>query len=395
MLQIRFSLHGRAKIKKDDDISILFQHLIMEKILPWFILKSVPGFGNHLFSRLINRFGSPEAVLGLSCDELMKTEGVSERLAAAIVRQKVLDHVKKELDLISEKGFGIVTMKDPAYPPLLLQIPDPPPYLYVSGILDSASNNIAVVGSRNATDYGVSTTKTLCEDLASYNITIVSGMARGIDTAAHEGALNGKGKTMAVLGSGLERIYLAQNIKLFRSISENGAVISELPLMAEPDAYNFPARNRIISGVSLGTVVVEATNRSGSLITAKLAAEQNREVFAVPGSIRSFKSTGTHTLIKQGAKLVENAKDIIDELANSIWPEKDASKPGEKFSHTRFSLSDEESSVLKALGPYPVHIDDIIRSTEMDAGKIMGILLKLELKDIVKQSPGKMFSLAS
>jgi DNA processing protein len=367
----------------------------MEKILPWFVLKSVPGVGNHLFRRMINRFGSPEAVFGASCDELMKTEGVSERLAAAIIRQRVQDHVKKEIDLISAKGFGIVTMNDPGYPPLLLQIPDPPPYLYVSGILDGASNNIAVVGSRNATDYGVSTTKILCEDLASYNITVVSGMARGIDTAAHEGALNGKGKTIAVLGSGLERIYPAQNIKLFRSISENGAVISELPLMAEPDAFNFPARNRIISGISLGTVVVEATKRSGSLITAKLAADQNREVFAVPGSIRSFKSTGTHTLIKQGAKLVENAKDIIDELLNSIRFEKDVPKPEEKFSHAGFSLSDDESSVLKILGPYPVHIDDIIRNTGMEAGIIMGILLKLELKDIVKQSPGKMFSLAS
>jgi DNA processing protein len=344
----------------------------MEKILPWFVLKSVPGVGNHLFRRMINRFGSPEAVFGASCDELMKTEGVSERLAVAITRQKVPDTVKKEIDLISAKGFGIVTMKDPGYPPLLLQIPDPPPYLYVSGILDGASNNIAVVGSRNATDYGVSTTKTLCEDLASYNITVVSGMARG-----------------------LERIYPAQNINLFRSISENGAVISELPLMAEPDAFNFPARNRIISGISLGTVVVEATKRSGSLITAKLAADQNREVFAVPGSIRSFKSTGTHTLIKQGAKLVENAKDIIDELVNSIRLEKDTPKPVEKFSHAGFSLSDDESSVLKTLGPYPVHIDDIIRNTGMEAGIIMGILLKLELKDIVKQSPGKRFSLTS
>lgn len=367
----------------------------MENILPWFILKSVPGIGNHLYKRIISRFKSPEAVFKASFDDLIKVEGISERLAAAVLKHSMPEHVKKEIDLISEKGFDIVTMNDPDYPPLLLQIPDPPPFLYVSGTLDRLSNNIAVVGSRNATDYGVSITKILCEDLASYKITVVSGMARGIDTAAHEGALNGKGKTIAVLGSGLERIYPVQNMKLFRLISENGAVISELPLMAEPDAFNFPSRNRIISGISLGTVVVEATNRSGSLITARLAADQNREVFAVPGSIRSFKSTGTHTLIKQGAKLVENAKDIIDELINSIRPEKDVSKPGEKCGQDKIFLSDEDSTVLKALGPYPVHIDDIIRKTELEPGKIMGILLKLELKDIVKQSPGKMFSLES
>jgi DNA processing protein len=367
----------------------------MENILPWFILKSVPGIGNHLYKRIIGRFKSPEAVFKASLADLTQIDGISERLAAAILKHRMPEHVKKEMDLLSEKGFGIVTMNDPAYPPLLREIPDPPPFLYVYGILDSSSNNIAVVGSRNATDYGVSITKILCEDLASYNLTVVSGMARGIDTAAHEGALNGKGKTIAVLGSGLERIYPVQNRKLFRLISENGAVISELPLMAEPDAFNFPTRNRIISGISLGTVVVEATKRSGSLITARLAADQNREVFAVPGSIRSFKSTGTHTLIKQGAKLVENAKDIIDELQNLIRPDNAISKPGEKLSREKVFLSEEDSTVLKALGPYPVHIDDIIRKTEMEPGIIMGILLRLELKDIVKQSPGKMFSLES
>ncbi|MFO7666842.1 MAG: DNA-processing protein DprA [Desulfobacterales bacterium] len=367
----------------------------MKNILPWFVLKSVPGVGNHLYKRIINRFKSPEAALSASRDELTQIEGVSDRLANAILKQSISDHIKKEVDLISEKGFGIVTMADPDYPPLLLEIPDPPPFLYVSGILDSSSNNIAVVGSRNATDYGISITKALSADLASYNITVVSGMARGIDTAAHEGALIGKGKTIAVLGSGLERIYPAQNMKLFRLISENGAVISELPLMAEPDAFNFPARNRIISGISLGTVVVEATKRSGSLITARLSADQNREVFAVPGSIQSFKSTGTHTLIKQGAKLVEHAKDIIDELSYAIRPKDGLTGQEKKYGHENLFLSEEDSTVLKALGPYPVHIDDLIRKIKIDPGKIMGILLKLELQDIVIQSPGKLFSLGS
>jgi DNA processing protein len=176
-------------------------------------------------------------------------------------------------------------------------------------------------------------------------------------------------------------------------ISENGAVISEFSLMAEPDAFNFPARNRIISGISLGTVVVEATKQSGSLITARLAADQNREVFAVPGSIRSFKSTGTHTLIKQGAKLVENAKDIVDELSHSIRPKEDMNKQGRTCRHESLFLSEEDSLVLKALGPYPVHIDDLIRKIKMEPGKIMSILLKLELQDLIKQSPGKLFNL--
>ncbi|MBU4011636.1 MAG: DNA-processing protein DprA, partial [Proteobacteria bacterium] len=290
----------------------------MDNILPWISLKNVPGIGNHLFKKLIKHFKSPEAVFQASYEDLSSIDGISDRLAGVIKKYKAPDNLKNEIDEAIKKGYKILTMSDRQYPPLLLEIPDPPPILYVSGNLDSFSKNIAVVGSRNATDYGISITKRLCSDLVSHNLTVVSGMARGIDTAAHEGALIGKGKTIAVLGSGLNRIYPAQNIKLFQKISENGAVISELPLSAEPDAFNFPARNRIISGISLGTVVVEATKRSGSLITAKLAAEQNREVFAVPGSIESFKSTGTHTLIKQGAKLVENVKDILDELSNIL-----------------------------------------------------------------------------
>jgi DNA processing protein len=368
----------------------------MENILPWFALKSVPGVGNHLYKRLINRFKSPEAVFGSSFDELTQIEGVSGRLATVILKHRAPDNVKKEIGLTSEKGFGIVTMTNPDYPPLLLEIPDPPPFLYVSGILDRSSNNVAVVGSRNATGYGVSMTKILCTDLASYNITVVSGMARGIDTAAHEGALIGKGKTIAVLGSGLEKIYPAQNRDLFKRISENGAVISEFSLMAEPDAFNFPARNRIISGISLGTVVVEATKRSGSLITAKLAADQNREVFAVPGSIQSFKSTGTHTLIKQGAKLVENAKDIIDELSHFLVPEIRINNTGtDKAGGSDACLSADESQVFKVLEPYPVHIDQLARKIKIDPGKLLGILLKLELRDLAKQSPGKLFSLGS
>ncbi len=362
----------------------------MDNILPWFVLKSVSGIGDLLFKRLIDRFNSPELVFEATRENLVEVKGITPRLADAIKQRKIGDSVKKDLDLVMQKRYKIVTMTDIEYPPLLLQIPDPPPFLYVLGRLNGSIRNIAVVGSRNATRYGISTTRRLCHDLAKLKMTIASGMAVGIDSAAHEGALMGKGSTIAVLGSGLERVYPEQNRKLSHQIAENGAVISEFPLKTEPDAHNFPKRNRIISGMSLGTVVVEATKRSGSLITARLAAEQNRDVFAVPGSIQSFKSTGTHTLIKQGAKLVEHAQDIMEEFSHMITPvgkDKPADNKIKKISR----LSPDERLVFESLEPYPVHIDDIDRKLSIEAGRLSSILLQLELKGIAQQSPGKLF----
>lgn len=269
----------------------------MEHLLPWFKLRSVPGIGNHLFKRLIDRLRTPEHIFNAASQDLLQVDGMTPRLVAAIKNHRLPAKAEKDIDLVIQKGYDIITLADKNYPPLLLQIPDPPPFLYVYGRLDATIENIAVVGSRHATVYGVSTTKRLCRDLAALQITIVSGMARGIDTAAHEGALDGKGKTIAVLGSGFERVYPAENLKLFHKIAENGAVITEFPMVTEPDPHNFPQRNRVISGISLGTVVVEATKRSGALITARLAAEQNREVFAVPGSVHSFKSMDTNYLL--------------------------------------------------------------------------------------------------
>jgi DNA processing protein len=364
----------------------------MESLIPWFTLKTVPGVGNHLFKRLMDRYGSPEAVLHADPRGLLRVDGVSNSLCRAINSQKPPARVEKVLGLVAKRGYGIVTMNDPEYPPLLLQIPDPPPLLYVNGKLPTGPINIAVVGSRNATDYGLAATRRLCAGLASNGVVIVSGMARGIDTAAHHGTMETKGKTIAVLGSGLERIYPTENRDLFHKIADNGAVISEFPLTAEPAAHHFPVRNRIISGMCQGTVVVEATRRSGSLITARLAAEQNREVFAVPGNIHSFKSTGTHTLIKQGAKLVEQAQDVLDELifqsCDPIAPEKRSPASGAE----QHELTAEESLVLEALGPYPMHIDDLVRKLSLDAGRTSSILLQLELRRMVSQTPGKFFS---
>ena len=368
----------------------------MDKLLSWFCLKSVPGIGNLLFKRLIDRFHQPEVVFQASRHELLEIEGISKRQADAILNYKTPASIKAELEQTDQKGFTIITLADSAYPPLLKEIPDPPPFLYVSGSLDDSSKNIAVVGSRNPTAYGISATQNLCAGLAALGITIVSGMAVGIDTAAHHGALAEKGKTIAVLGSGFNRIYPSQNRSLFERISEQGAVITEFALNTEPEAHHFPIRNRVISGMSMGTVVVEATRRSGSLITARLAADQNREVFAVPGSIQSFKSTGTHALIKQGAKLVENAQDVIEELAVYMDMERPVLRDDRLQDHTGRkppSLPPEEQSVYDSLSAYPEHIDTIIRRTHIESGKLLSLLLQLELKGIVQQLPGKYFAL--
>ena len=366
----------------------------MEKLHPWFCLKNVPGIGNHLFKRLIDRFNSPEAVFQASQKELLQVEGITERQAAAILNYKESQSINAELDQVNQKGYEIITLTDSSYPPLLKEIPDPPPFLYVSGCLDGSPKNIAVVGSRNPTAYGISTTHKLCADLSANDITIISGMALGIDTAAHQGALAGKGKTVAVLGSGFNNIYPSQNQRLFERISEEGAVITEFALSAEPEAHHFPIRNRIISGMSMGTIVVEATRRSGSLITARLSAEQNREVFAVPGSIQSFKSTGTHALIKQGAKLVENAQDVIEELAAYMdTPGLPEDRVQNHSARKQSSLSPQERAVCDILSPYPEHIDKIVRKTHIESGKMLSLLLQLELKGIVQQLPGKYFAL--
>jgi DNA processing protein len=294
--------------------------------------------------------------------------------------------------LAAQKGVRIVTMTDPDYPALLLQIPDPPPFLYVRGTLESQCKAVAVVGSRIATRYGLSMAARLSAELAACGVTVISGMARGIDTAAHEGALQSGGRTVAVLGSGLEEVYPAENRRLFQSIVRNGAVLSEFPMLTKPEPHNFPIRNRIISGMSYGTVIVEASKKSGSLITARLAAEQNREVFAVPGSVQSFKSVGTHTLIKQGAKLVENAQDVLEEIAGPLFVE---TQPIDHYPSVKKeppALTAEEAIVCGALEPYPVHIDDLGRKLCMAPGKLASILLQLELNGFVEQSTGNFFA---
>lgn len=362
--------------------------------LPWLALKSVPGVGNLLFKRLVEHLHTPESVFKATRRDLIRVKGMTEPLAGKIQNYRAPDWIDAELALAERKGYRIITFSDADYPILLREIPDPPPYLYVCGNITGNCHCISMVGSRNATDYGIQTTLRLSRDIAAQGMTVVSGMARGIDTAAHRGAIAGRGMTVAVLGSGLEKIYPAENRELFHEIARHGAVISEFPLRADPEAHHFPMRNRIISGMSLGTVIVEATTRSGSLITARLAAEQNREVFAVPGSVSSFKSTGTHTLIKQGAKLVEHAGDVLEEFPHLFAERKPAgTDPGTPGGATSPALLPAEQQVLDALDCYPMHIDALAAKTGVAAGRLAGILLNLELKGVVLHSPGNMFAL--
>lgn len=366
--------------------------------LTWLSLKSVPGIGNLLFKRLLDRYKSPNGVFHATVNDLQTVQGISHRLALSIKNNTLPETWAKDAQSALENGCRILVMTDPEYPSLLREIPDPPPYLFVRGRIPDMPA-VAVVGSRGASRYGLDNSRNLSAELSRAGFLVVSGLARGIDTAAHEGALESNCPTVAVLGNGLCGVYPPENTRLAQRISETGALISEFPFFAPPDARNFPMRNRIISGMSLGTLVVEAAQKSGSLITARLAAEQNREVFAVPGSIRSFKSSGTHSLLKQGAKLVETIQDIIEELPVSksmamvSTDRHDSDSGGLENLKKKFNLDFKDLSVLKVLDSYPVHIDDIFQKVSMEPGLLSGILLKLELLGIVDQSPGKLFSL--
>lgn len=370
----------------------------MEHLLPWLTLKSISGIGNLLFYRLVRHFGSPKNVLETSVSSLRQVPGISSAMAAAISGRPSPDWVFKEIERCREKGFHIVTQHDPRYPALLLNIPDPPPVLYCYGMLSSDMCHIAVVGSRKATGYGKNCARRLCIELASKGLSVVSGMANGIDTAAHIGTIEGLGNTIAVLGSGLEHIYPQSNRTLFHRIAKNGAVVSEFSLDTKPKPHYFPQRNRIISGMALGTVVVEADRKSGSLITAKLAAEQGREVFAVPGSILAATARGTHDLIKQGAKLIENAQDIIEEIGPHIALNELPAKNVAERTHTAaktLPLNELEAQLMEAIGPYPVHIDDLARRCRREIGTLTATLCQLELKGAISQEPGKFFVCSS
>jgi len=364
--------------------------------LPCLSLKNIPGVGNILYKRLMNQFGSAESVFKASDKDLCRIRGLTARAMERILTFKECSRSKYELDRIQRFGLQITTMTDQDYPTLLKEIPDPPPVLTYKGRLDNEAPCIAIVGSRRPTSYGLETAFRLGSDLARTGFQVVSGMARGIDTAAHKGALKAGGQSLAILGCGLDTIYPPENKGLFADIQKQGAVISEFGINTRPEPRNFPIRNRIIAGISTGSVIVEAADKSGSLITARLTAEYNREVFAVPGSIRSAKSRGTHSLLKQGATLVEKHTDIIEQLhhlTHTVSTPEEKQKGGRTNLGKTFSAGGPHTAVLDTLGPYPHHIDTIISKSGLEPGTACAALLDLELQGIVRQSPGKNFAI--
>jgi DNA processing protein len=355
----------------------------------WIGLKSVAGVGNVTFRRLLERFETPAAALKASVAELMHVRGVSAEVVESVKGGQWQLFAEQECRRLASGAARLVKYTDAEYPKSLFEIPDPPPFLYVRGRLPDGQACVAIVGSRRATSYGLLTTARLAEGLARSGVNIVSGMARGVDTAAHRGALGAGGTTTAVLGCGIDRVYPPENRKLYDETAEQGCLVSEFPLGTTPLAENFPRRNRIISGMSHGVLVVEAAENSGSLITAQYALEHGRDVFAVPGNISFATSRGTNRLIKQGAKLVDCVEDILEELPGHFGAGEIQKIRVEK---TGFPLSPREAAIYELLARSPLHIDDIITQTELTAGEVSSMLLHLELKGAVISLPGMHFA---
>lgn len=370
------------------------------RLFAWLALHLVPGLGPVTCQKLVKYFGSPERVLAAGSRPdpagAFRLRPESKTALWGEGRQDLENHVEKEIELAAEKNIRIIPCDDSLYPSLLKKIHDPPTVLYVKGVPESLNcRGIGMVGSRAATHYGKNVAGQLAKSLAGKGFSIISGMALGIDTASHKGALDGGANTIAVLGCGLDIIYPPSNHILYKEISAAGAVVSEYPFGTEPEYFRFPARNRIISGLSLGVVVVEAANRSGSLITANHALEQGREVFAVPGRIDSAKSAGSHTLLQQGAKLVHGINDIIEEFPASPFQqnteERDRAVLGEEIA----DLSREEAEIYGFIEVYPRTFDEIALESGFSAKQINEILLHLELKGLVETLPGKTYQRAT
>ena len=349
------------------------------------VLNLVQGLGPRRARNLIRELGSAAAALEASPRDLERVEGMGPVLSRVLNAWRNLEY-EKELELIARYSLETIPYDDPRYPKNLLEIYDPPVLLYCRGEpVPRDRFAVAVVGSRRASHYGLSIARRLGRELAERGLTVVSGLAFGVDAAAHEGALEGGGRTIAVLGSGLGNIYPREHRDLARRAAASGAVLSEFPVRFAPRPENFPARNRIISGLSLGTVVVEAAGRSGALITARTAMEQGRSVMAVPGQADNPLAEGTNSLIRDGARMVRTVEDILDEFEylRAAAPGDSGSIPGE------IRLSPEESAVMAALGPAAVGIEELIEKTGLTSSRLSAILLGLELKRMVRQLPGK------
>ena len=355
-------------------------------------LNMIEGIGPVRLRKLLEHFETPEAILNGTKLKLTRVGGVGEDVADAIIGWRSTVKLEKELQNIASYGCRVLTWLDEEYPPMLREIYDPPIVLYVRGeILPRDKNAIAMIGSRQTTHYGIETARKLSYQLAYTGVTVISGGARGIDTAAHQGALSAKGRTIAVLGTGINIVFPPENQELFERIALSGAVVTQFPFNRPGDKQSFPIRNRIVAGMTQGCVVVEARRNSGALITTKFANDYGRQIFAVPGRIDSPHSKGCHDLIKNGAKLCESAEDILDEF-EYLFP---ASKRPESAAETGqlpgLDLSDEEALILDLLKKGEHTVDELIRESGLPVSKTNVVLLGLQMKKLLRQLPGRVY----
>ena len=356
------------------------------------VLNLLEGIGPIRVRHLLEFFGDVTKVLQASRPTLMRVKGIGDELAGTITQWQSTTDLAAELKRVKDFGARLVFQADDEYPELLHEIYDPPIVLYVKGhMLPEDKNSIAMVGSRRTTHYGQDSARKLSHQLAGHGITVVSGGARGIDSASHQGALSAKGRTITVLGTGINIVYPAENAELYERIAENGAVITQFPFNRKGDKHSFPIRNRIVAGITLGTVVVEADLKSGSLITANMAADNNRQVFAVPGRIDSPLSRGCHNLIRNGAALCENAEDILAEFEHlapsQAFAQKNSSEP-----EPLINLTEHEHCVFDILETTEQSIDTIIANSGLPVANVSVALLGLEMKRLARQLPGKLFT---
>lgn len=358
------------------------------------LLTLVSGIGPRLRKNLLAVFGSPQQVLDARRSQLEAVPGIGPKLAKAVSEARSAIDLDAELDRVAEHGARLLFDTDIAYPPLLREIEDPPALLYLRGTIEPADRfAVAMVGTRHATRYGEEQARRLASELAAAGVTVVSGLARGIDTEAHRGALAAGGRTLAVLGGGLAKFYPPENRKLAAEITQAGAVMSEFSMATTPNQGTFPQRNRVISGLSLGVVVIEAPPKSGSLITAQMALEQGREVFALPGPVDSAVSRGCHQLIREGAKLVESADDILEELGRPTIMNPKAGAIPESTAEPEplpppADLDPGEAAVLAAVPKSPTLMDDILATSGLPAAQVLGLITLLELKGLVRRAEG-------
>jgi DNA processing protein len=357
---------------------------------PLLRLLSVPNIGPQRVRQLVSHFGSAEAVLAADVADLAAVDGIDRILGRAVRDKTDPRFAETQADAAVRHGVRLMTFWDDDYPELLKAIHDPPVLLYIKGPFDwGRFSGLAVVGTRFPSSYGRQVAEQLSSDLSANGVTVVSGMARGVDTAAHRGGLKGPGASVAVLGSGIDVVYPPENRALYLELLERGAVVSEFPIGATPEAAHFPRRNRIVSGMCRGTLVVEAGEKSGALLTADLALEQNRDVFAVPGNVTSPKSTGTNRLIRSGAILVTSAADVFSE-----YPDLAPSRPADPSPAPAETpeLTGAEKTLWEAMTAEPVHIDRLAAECRLPASEALAALLSMELKSCVKQWTGMRFA---